>query len=261
MPDLLAEARRRRKEARAPKALGYAAASPALAQLPPIPPPLASLPPSVTYVPDFVCEADEELLLSHVRQAPQSRWSGSEGDGRRTQNYGGAPGSLQIAEGLPEWLAPLVKAVVESGVWGDTPPPNHVLVNVFQPGSGLVPHTDGPLYAGPRVATLSLGSDVFLDLHEPHVAAPHASLLLRRRSLNVISAEAYHQFHGIAERASDVVNGTVANAEAAGATPGECVPRAPRVSIVFVSKLEEGAAAASPLALLEVVAPPGGAAG
>ena len=256
--DPLAEARRRRKEARAPKVLGYSAPPPSLAWLPPIPPPISTLPPCVTYVPGFISAEDEECLLQHVRQAPQARWSGVEGDGRRTQNYGGAPGSLAIAEGLPEWLAPLVRAVVESGAWGDAPPPNHVLVNIFRPGTGLVPHTDGPLYAGPRVATLSLGSDVFLDLHEPHAATPHASLLLRRRSLNVISAEAYAQFHGIAEREADVVDERVANAEAAEATLGEQVPRGPRVSIVFVSKLEEGSAATHPsvLELTEEVARP-----
>lgn len=162
--DPLAEARRQRREARTPKALGFSAPPPALLNTPTcLPPPLLSpVPRSVTYVPEFIDPDDEALLLMHVRQAPPERWSGAPGDRRRTQNYGGAPGSLAVAEGLPDWLAPLVHALVESGAWGDVPPPNHILINVFRPGAGLVPHTDGPLYAGPRVATLSLGSDVLL---------------------------------------------------------------------------------------------------
>eukprot|EP00967_Tisochrysis_lutea_P071328 scaffold94651_cov33-Tisochrysis_lutea.AAC.1 len=169
--DPIAEARRRRKEARAPKSLGYSAPPPALKHTPislppPLPPPL---PPSVTYIPEFIDEEDEALLLMHVEQAPPERWSGGATDGRRTQNYGGAPGSLAVAEGLPDWLSPLVQAVVDSGAWGNVPPPNHILINVFRPGAGLVPHTDGPMYAGPRVATLSLGSDVMLRVSSSHV--------------------------------------------------------------------------------------------
>jgi len=172
--DPLAEARRRRKEERSQKALGFSAPPPKLLHVPTLPPPLPPpLPPSAWYVPGFIDAEDEECLLMHVRQAPTSRWSGAVGDGRRTQNYGGAPGSLAVAEGLPEWLAPLVRAVVDSGAWGDVPPPNHILVNIFRPGAGLVPHTDGPLYAGPRVATLSLGSDVVLQVRGPS-SAVHA---------------------------------------------------------------------------------------
>jgi hypothetical protein len=162
--DPLVEARRQRRQERTQKALGFSAPPPALLNTPtclPSPLPLP-VPPSITYVPDFIDPADEDLLLMHVRQAPPERWSGAPGDRRRTQNYGGAPGSLAVAEGLPDWLAPLVHALVESGAWGDVPPPNHILINVFRPGAGLLPHTDGPLYAGPRVATLSLGSDVLL---------------------------------------------------------------------------------------------------
>ena len=34
--------------------------------------------------------------------------------------------------------------------------PNHVLINAYPPGSGILPHTDGPAYE-PQTATLSLG--------------------------------------------------------------------------------------------------------
>ena len=105
-------------------------------------------------------------------------------------NFGGKPGDKQVLEGLPEWLAMLVSAVTSTGVWPADEAPNHILINDFTAGAGLTPHTDGPLYA-PRVATLSLGSDVVLNLHRPHEEDVLHSLLLRRGSLNVISGAAY----------------------------------------------------------------------
>lgn len=237
--DTFAAARQRLREQKAPKKLGYAPPAPALDDLPELPPLSASLLPSVRYVPDFVSAADEELLLSHVSLAPEHRWYGSELADRRTQNYGGQPGSVDVAEGFPEWLGPLVEAVVRSGAWAAAEPPNHVLINSFKPGSGLNPHTDGPLYHR-CVATLSLGSDVSLDLHAPRDPTPHASLLLRRRSLNILSGDAYEQFHGIVAREADVVDERCANAAAAGAAIGERIERRARVSIVFVRKRMEG---------------------
>ena len=44
--------------------------------------------------------------------------------------------------------------------------PNHVLVNEYLPGQGIMPHTDGPAFF-PMVSTVSLGSHTFLDLYEP----------------------------------------------------------------------------------------------
>lgn len=241
MPDLFAAARQRLRDEKAPKKLSYVPPPPALAEVPCAPPPIPGLLTAVQYVPDFISAEDEELVLQHVSLAPESRWSGSEADGRRTQNYGGVPGRTEVAEAFPEWVAPLVDAVVRSGAWSASEPPNHVLVNSFKPGAGLNPHTDGPLYHR-CVAVLGLGSDVTLDLHAPHATAPHASLVLRRRSLNVISAEAYDQFHGIVAREADVVDELCANAHAAGAAVGERIERRARVSIVFVRKLTDAEA-------------------
>ena len=139
-------------------------------------------------------------------------------------------------------------------------PPNHVIINEYDPGAGLTPHTDGLLYAC-RVATLSLMSDVVMELHSPVEAAVRcedetrlARLRLRRRSLNVLDGDAYRAFHGIRSTEQDVVSGGrgeesaagaradqgVANASAAGVA-GErlVVRRMRRVSIVFVSKLPD----------------------
>jgi hypothetical protein len=232
---------------------------PAMSSLPPLPPPLAGVPATARYVPGFVNEADEALLLEHIRRAGRP-WAS--GHGRRVQNWGGRPGDRGVSEALPEWLQRVVDAAVRCGAWADAArPPNHALINEYlDPGCGLDPHTDGPLYA-PCVAVLALESDVVLELHTPPPAAaapppppaaapppppaaaappppppPPIELLLRRRSLNVLAGAAYALHHGIAARARDVVGPLVANLQP-GDLPGEEIVRARRVSIVLVHKL------------------------
>lgn len=53
----------------------------------------------------------------------------------------------------------------ELGIWDDAPhgKPNHVLVNEYQPGEGIMAHEDGPAYY-PMVATVSLGASIVLDV-------------------------------------------------------------------------------------------------
>lgn len=220
---------------------------PAFAKTPPLPPPLPSPPlvPSIYVIPDFVSQEDEELLLAHIAAAPPQRWTGGR-PGRRTANWGGLPGKVGVVEPLPAWISALVDALVRSGAWPVDVvggPPNHCLINEYEAGAGLTPHTDGVMYA-PHVCTLSLGSDVVLDLHLPSAAKdadasaqPHASLLLRRRSLNVYAGPAYSElFHGIAPRAEDVVREGIVNLTQDDER-GEVIPRRRRWSIVFVHKL------------------------
>jgi hypothetical protein len=76
------------------------------------------------------------------------------------------------------------------------------------------------------------------QLQQPEAAEHEISLLLRRRSLNVISGEAYARWHGIAESSADHIDDRVVNAAVAGAAIGDVVTRGDRVSIVFVRKLD-----------------------
>ena len=221
-----------------------------------MPPALPALPGSAYYIPDFISEADEALLLQHIFAAPAERWS--LGRGRRTQNYGGVPGQCKITEELPPWLLQLVDGLVRGGAWplaedGVAHAPNHVIINDYSDGRlGLTPHSDGPMYA-PRVAVLSLLWDGVLELHRPCDEAVRcetptrlARMLLRRRSLNVLDADAYHLFHGIPEGEADAVSSEtgsehfVLNHSVAGLAPGssevQSIPRSRRVSIVFVCK-------------------------
>tara|TARA_B110001452_G_scaffold198012_1_gene167926 strand:- start:131 stop:1228 length:1098 start_codon:yes stop_codon:yes gene_type:complete len=232
------------------RAAAAAPPPPAMASLPPLPPPLAAVPATARYVPGFLSEEDEQLLLRHIRLAPT--WRAASGNGRRVQNWGGRPGEQNVAEGLPAWLQPVVDAVVRCGAWPDPlRPPNHVLINEYQvAGCGLDPHTDGPLYSA-CVGAISLESDVVLDLHDPHDPQPRAQLLLRRRSLNVLADAAYELHHGIGAREQDTLGPLVANLQPGDAI-GDVVTRAPRVSIVLVHKLatdgEVAPSAAAPAA-------------
>lgn len=51
------------------------------------------------------------------------------------------------------------------GIFDDTPhqQPNHVLINEYKSGEGIMPHEDGSAYA-PVVATVSLGSTLCLEI-------------------------------------------------------------------------------------------------
>jgi alkylated DNA repair protein alkB family protein 6 len=58
-----------------------------------------------------------------------------------------------------------VQRFTNLGIFADTPhqQPNHVLINEYKPGEGIMPHEDGSAYA-PVVATVSLGSTLCLEL-------------------------------------------------------------------------------------------------
>jgi hypothetical protein len=63
---------------------------------------------------------------------------------------------------LPPPLREIADQLVSNGVFPSSAPPNHVLLNEYQPGQGILPHTDGPLYES-RTATLSLSSSVVIE--------------------------------------------------------------------------------------------------
>ena len=96
----------------------------------------------------------------------------------------------------------------------------------------MLAHTDGPAYDD-RTCTLSCGADCVVAFAERLAPADVGSrsprvacrVVLRRRSLLVFSGAAYTAHtHEIAAD-PDVVGADVANAAAAGAAPGDVVPR------------------------------------
>lgn len=180
--------------------------------------------PSLFVLPDFISEALETQLLSNIT-ASKAKWQKVKG--RCLQEWGGTlskRGAL-IPAPFPSWLQAVVDSVSRAtGIYGDRPA-NHVLVNKYEPGEGILPHEDGPCYC-PAVAILSVGAPTVMRFVAKRTDDPQdgggrvvASVLLPPRSLLVFKDEAYTEcLHGIDAVAEDVLAGdtTVVNPDAAG---------------------------------------------
>uniref|UniRef100_M3ZUL4 Adenosine deaminase tRNA specific 3 n=1 Tax=Xiphophorus maculatus TaxID=8083 RepID=M3ZUL4_XIPMA len=201
---------------------------------------VSEVPQTAFYIPDFISEDEESFLLQQVYKSPKTKWT--QLSGRRLQNWGGLPHPKgMLAETLPDWLQSCCEKVSSLGVFGGKTA-NHVLVNEYKPGEGIMAHEDGPLYH-PTVSTISLGSHTLLDFYRPVCSqdGPQTqqnryllSLLLRPRSLLVLQDDMYRELlHGIQNRNQDLLTDRVANLSAAGARPGETLSRGTRVSLTI----------------------------
>ncbi|KAI4911184.1 hypothetical protein J4E85_011322 [Alternaria conjuncta] len=122
---------------------------------------IAGLPPDFYYIPNFISHEEEASIL-------QKRWTHL--THRRLQAL---PSTLTsnntlLAAPLPAYLTtPIIPRFSDLGIFKHTPhgQPNHVLVNEYKPGEGIMPHEDGGAYAE-VVATVSLGGGLCLDVLE-----------------------------------------------------------------------------------------------
>jgi len=187
-------------------------------------------PDSIYYVPDFISESEETELIRRVDSSPIPKWTTL--SNRRLQNWGGLPHPKgMIAEPLPDWLLPYCQRISDIGLFDDADGSvkrraNHVLVNEYLSGQGILPHEDGPLYF-PTVTTISLGSHAVLDFYRkqgrnndevdqdddsPLQQRYISSVLVQPRSLFIVRDEAYtHCLHGIKEVKEDVVSDSICN--------------------------------------------------
>ena len=114
---------------------------------------------------------------------------------------------------------------------------NHVLVNEYLSGQGIMPHEDGPLFF-PCISTISLASHTVLTLqskkgHQVTDRQLQTSLLLEPRSLLVMRDDAYTSYlHGIDPVTQDVLtHASIANlSRCPGRQEGDVVQRTRRVS-------------------------------
>lgn len=203
---------------------------------------VSGAPSTAYYIPDFISEDEESLLLQQVYAAPKPKWT--QLSGRRLQNWGGLPHPKgMLAERIPDWLQAHCDKISLLGAFGGAMA-NHVLVNEYKAGEGIMPHEDGPLYQ-PTVTTVSLGSHTLLDFYTPVGSlegdAPLAeanryrfSLLVRPRSLLILQEDLYQHFlHGIKSSSQDMMTDKVLNLPAAGALPGQTLTRGTRVSLTI----------------------------
>eukprot|EP00004_Rigifila_ramosa_P011378 TRINITY_DN2428_c0_g1_i1.p2 TRINITY_DN2428_c0_g1~~TRINITY_DN2428_c0_g1_i1.p2 ORF type:complete len:254 (-),score=23.13 TRINITY_DN2428_c0_g1_i1:12-773(-) len=186
---------------------------------------------------DWISEAQESLLLHQINAVPASQWR--QVTGRRLQNLGGTVLEKgMIPTPLPTFLAPVLAKLEAEGVFPHDAQPNHVLINEYAPGQGIMAHEDGPLYH-PLVAILSLGSQCVMKFTPKRSAQEAAavplesfSVFLPRRSLLLFERTLYTQYlHEIENLAEDQIDSKVL-----GAPPelaGVALPRGLRVSLTI----------------------------
>ncbi|XP_024522833.1 alpha-ketoglutarate-dependent dioxygenase alkB homolog 6 [Selaginella moellendorffii] len=174
---------------------------------------------SIFYIPDFITAAEQSFLLHQVNSAPSSKWKTL--TNRRLQNWGGIVESNGLVpQPLPSWLTKITEKI--SSVTGLFPSPiNHVLVNEYLPGQGIMLHQDGPSYF-PVVAILSLGAPTLMRF-KPHLrlieatkdlekAPENTSVALLPGSLLIFKDAAYQDYlHGIDESREHRLDDNVSN--------------------------------------------------
>lgn len=80
----------------------------------------------------------------------------------------------------------------------ELPTYNHLLINVYPPGVGIMPHFDGPLYRE-KVVVLSLGGPAIINFTDSYKNSNKlARLLLEDQSIHIFENDAYTKYlHGI----------------------------------------------------------------
>ncbi|KAI0887391.1 uncharacterized protein GGS22DRAFT_157033 [Annulohypoxylon maeteangense] len=192
---------------------------------------IAALPAAAYYISDFITQDEEEAILEKIASAPKPRWK--QLTHRRLQTWPSDLVNNKLMDApLPAWLndpivprlksIPLSKTLGSSDIFSDSPhqKPNHVLINEYPPGIGIMPHKDGAAYH-PVVCTVSLGASLCLNIYKSKDDGsldpePAWRILQEPRSLLVTTSALYTEFlHGIEDITEDVElsRGTIANWE------------------------------------------------
>lgn len=167
-------------------------------------------PETVYYIPNFITPEEETLILQNVNSVPKPKWTCL--SKRRLQDYGGVPHKNgMIPENIPLWLQTYMDRIASYNIFGSNKP-NHVLVNEYIPGQGIMPHTDGPLFY-PTVSTISCGSHTVLEFFEnDENRTKVCDLILEKRSLVVLQDNMYTKYlHSISEVKEDVIQPSCVN--------------------------------------------------
>ncbi|KAK5627889.1 hypothetical protein RRF57_003604 [Xylaria bambusicola] len=179
------------------------------------------LPRAAFYISEFITEDEEKLLLEKIASAPKPRWK--QLTRRRLQTWPSDLINNKLVDApLPSWLEePIVTRLLslhlkedvasQSHIFWDSPHkrPNHVLINEYPPGIGIMPHKDGAAYH-PVVATVSLGASICLNIHEMKEEGtlnrtPTWRILQEPRSLLITTSDLYTDYlHGIDDIMEDI---------------------------------------------------------
>ncbi|KAI9285261.1 hypothetical protein BC943DRAFT_380383 [Umbelopsis sp. AD052] len=181
--------------------------------------------PGLTVVEDFVSPEEETHL---VQCCDERQWSGlgispNPELKRRTQQYGHLFSYqyrkvLQELGPLPDFVTPILDRIADQNL---SPPPNHLLVNEYEPGQGIMPHTDAPSIFGPAILSLSLLSACVMTFTNVETGRT-IDVLLPRRSMLVMTEEArYNYKHSISKDLIETLS------------DGTTIERSRRVSFTF----------------------------
>ena len=162
-----------------------------------------------------------KLTTLQIKAAPLPHWRNL--SHRRLQTYPSplTPQNTLLASLLPAWLSdPIIPRLLllplsvtnPKNIFSDSPHrgPNHVLVNEYKSGQGILPHEDGGAY-WPVVATVSLGSAIVLDVYSKKQDENREredllswKILQERKSLLITTGALYSDYlHGITEMEFD----------------------------------------------------------
>lgn len=174
---------------------------------------ISGLPSSGYYIPDFITEEEEKGITNELLRTPPAKWTNL--SHRRLLSLPspltGTSRDTLIASPLPVHLSkPILPRLAAMGIFSRSPhgAPNHVLVNEYKQGEGIMPHEDGPAYF-PITATVSLGGYTVLDVYKKNAEGEREvmstwRILQEPRSLLLTTSEMYADtLHGIAEVTTD----------------------------------------------------------
>ncbi|XP_070500454.1 alpha-ketoglutarate-dependent dioxygenase alkB homolog 6-like [Chironomus tepperi] len=172
---------------------------------------LDCLPDTCYYIPNFITEAEEKLLLHEIYKTPLCKWT--QLSHRRLMNIGGVPTSKgMIAETIPNYLQNYVDRINEINIFPPNCHANHILLNEYKAGEGIMSHFDGPMFF-PTISTLSIGSHCVLEFNKPpkedekYEIVKELKVLVEPRSLLILKDNMYTDYmHSISEIKEDDLN-------------------------------------------------------
>ncbi|KAI9272898.1 hypothetical protein BDA99DRAFT_278717 [Phascolomyces articulosus] len=182
--------------------------------------------PGLLLIQDFVTQEEETLMIETI---DKNQWCGlgispNPELKRRTQQYGHLFSYryrkvLEELGPLPEFSGQVVQRIMEHELMPNTP--NHLLVNEYNLGQGIMPHTDAPTLFGPAILSLSLLSACVMKF--THVETGHTvDILLPRLSIVVMRGDSRYKYkHSISKDHIET------------ASDGTTIQRDRRVSLTF----------------------------
>lgn len=158
--------------------------------------------PGLRYVADYLTPDGHDALLVTIDEQPWQPFFGRLG--RRVQVYGytynHTKGGIFRLGDLPSWVRELAEAIVHDGLMPSAP--DQMIVNEYQPGTGIDAHVDHNAFDD-TIVSVSFGSGCVMDLARGP-SKESESVFLEPRSALVLSGDARQKWtHAIPARETD----------------------------------------------------------